>query len=69
MYVDIYTHTLKLHFNHSLNAFVKRHDIYNIFFHLKANTLLPPECSSHTHCLPTLMNIATSFQVTRQERG
>ncbi|KAK3755311.1 hypothetical protein QZH41_014619, partial [Actinostola sp. cb2023] len=34
-----------------------------------ANTILPPECSSHSHCLPTLVNTATSFEVSSTERG
>ncbi|XP_048583211.1 rapamycin-insensitive companion of mTOR isoform X2 [Nematostella vectensis] len=34
-----------------------------------ANTLLPPECSRHSHCLPSLVNTATSFEVSAAERG
>ena len=35
----------------------------------QASTLLPPECTSHTHCLPSLVNTATSFEVSASERG
>lgn len=34
----------------------------------QANALLPPECSSHTHCVPMLVNTASLFEVTNQER-
>eukprot|EP00795_Rhopilema_esculentum_P004459 gene4459-20702_t len=38
-----------------------------------ANTLLPPECSGscsgHTHCLPTLMSLATNLEVSSSKRG
>ncbi|XP_002741655.1 rapamycin-insensitive companion of mTOR-like [Saccoglossus kowalevskii] len=33
-----------------------------------ANTLLPYECGHHSHCLPTLMTIAASFDVPPIER-
>lgn len=33
-----------------------------------ANTLLPHECTSHSHCLPTLMAIASSFDISGQHR-
>ena len=36
---------------------------------LQANALLPPECTTHTHCLPSLVNTATSFEVSAAERG
>ncbi|XP_068727211.1 rapamycin-insensitive companion of mTOR-like isoform X1 [Montipora capricornis] len=34
-----------------------------------ANALLPPECSSHTHCVPMLVNTASLFEVTSEERS
>ncbi|XP_074611135.1 rapamycin-insensitive companion of mTOR-like isoform X3 [Acropora palmata] len=34
-----------------------------------ANALLPPECSSHTHCVPMLVNTASLFEVTNEERS
>eukprot|EP00794_Sanderia_malayensis_P007811 gene7810-8657_t len=38
-----------------------------------ANTILPPECSGscsgHTHCLPTLMSLATNLEVSSSKRG
>ncbi|XP_078353189.1 rapamycin-insensitive companion of mTOR-like isoform X2 [Oculina patagonica] len=34
-----------------------------------ANTLLPPECSSHTHCVPMLVNTASLFEVNSEERS
>lgn len=34
-----------------------------------ANLLLPPSFSSHTHCLPTLMSLATNLDKTPMERG
>ncbi|XP_062509189.1 rapamycin-insensitive companion of mTOR-like [Corticium candelabrum] len=34
-----------------------------------ANTILPPECSSQSHCLPTLISVATSFDKTASERN
>ena len=35
----------------------------------QANTLLPNECSSHYHCLTSLVNTATSFEVSAAERA
>ena len=34
-----------------------------------ANLLLPPSFSSHTHCLPSLMSLATNLERTPMERG
>ncbi|CAH1775574.1 unnamed protein product [Owenia fusiformis] len=33
-----------------------------------ANSVIPHECSQHSHCLPTLVAVASSFQVTSQLR-
>ncbi|XP_066298986.1 rapamycin-insensitive companion of mTOR-like [Branchiostoma lanceolatum] len=33
-----------------------------------ANRLLPHECGQHSHCLPSLVNLAASFDVSAQER-
>ncbi|XP_077980982.1 rapamycin-insensitive companion of mTOR-like [Glandiceps talaboti] len=33
-----------------------------------ANTILPHECGHHSHCLPTLMTIAASFDIPATER-
>jgi rapamycin-insensitive companion of mTOR len=34
-----------------------------------SNTILPLECSSQTHCLPSLISVATSFDTTATERN
>ncbi|XP_071953101.1 rapamycin-insensitive companion of mTOR-like isoform X2 [Antedon mediterranea] len=34
-----------------------------------ANRLLPPECSHHYHCLPTLMSIAAAFNIPPLQRN
>lgn len=37
-------------------------------FYFQANTILPHSHSHHLHCLPTLMNMAASFDIPQEKR-
>ncbi len=40
----------------------------SLIFLTQANTILPHSHSHHLHCLPTLMNMAASFDITSEKR-